>query len=87
MAFHYAADAIEKVEKIGHVLPMAKGSVALTGGTATVTIPFMRLVHMAVASSQTSNAARVSAVSGNTFTITGTGTDRVDWVAYGHPEA
>lgn len=87
MAFYYAVDSSQIVEQIGNFCPLAVGSSVLSGGSATVTVPQAYLVKMAVASSQTSNAARVSATSGNTFTITGTGTDRVDWIAFIQPRA
>ncbi len=87
MAFYYTANAAEIVEPIGHYEPIAVGSVVLSGGSATVTVPQAFVVKMAVCSSQTSNAARCSATSGNSFTVTGTGTDRVDWIAYIQPKA
>ena len=83
MAFNYTADTVEILEDVGQFPPIACGSVVLSGWSATVTIRHFSKVKMAVASSQTANAARVSATSGNTFTITGTGTDRVDWFAVG----
>jgi hypothetical protein len=87
MAFYYAADAAKIVEPVGHYLPFAEGSVVLSGGSATVTVPQAYMVKSAFCSSQTSNSARCSATSGNTFTITGTGTDRVDWLAVIIPKA
>ena len=87
MAFYYTADSAKVVEPVGHYLPIAEGSVVLSGGSATVTVPQAYIVKSAFASSQTSNSARVSATSGNTFTITGTGTDRVDWLAVIRPKA
>lgn len=86
MAFNLTADTNVLLPTLGIWSQLAYGSVALSGGSATVTIPNARDVKMAVASSQTSNAARVSATSSNTFTITGTGTDRVDWVAVVTPK-
>ena len=83
MAFFYTANTNEQMQVVGHFPPIAFGSVVLSGGTATVTIATFPFVKMAIASSQTANAARVSAVSGNTFTIIGTGTDEVDWLAVG----
>lgn len=87
MAFYFAADAQSIIEPIGQYMPMAAGSTVLSGGSATVTVPSAYIVKSAFCSSQTSNAARCSATSGNTFTITGTGTDRVDWIAYIQPKA
>lgn len=81
MAFYYTADTVDVVKSVGVLTQLVSGSVVLSGGSATVTIANARLVKMAIASSQTANAARVSATSGNTFTITGTGTDRVDYIA------
>jgi hypothetical protein len=81
MAFTLTVDSTQLLPVIGVFSQIAFGSAVLSGGSATVTIPNAREVKMAVASSQTANSARVSATSGNTFTITGTGTDRVDWIA------
>lgn len=88
MAFYYTSDMTKgPVQDIGTYTPFAEGSVVLSGGTATVTIAGASIVKSAFASSQTSNAARVSATAANTFTITGTGTDRVDWLAVIIPKA
>lgn len=87
MAFYFAADAQTIIEPIGQYMPLATGSTVLSGGSATVTVPSAFVVKSAFYSSQTSNAARCSATSANTFTITGTGTDRVDWIAYIQPKA
>ena len=82
MAFFYSADKREDIPT-GNNLPIVFGSVALSGGTATITVPGFKFVKCAFASSQTSNAARISAISANTFEITGTSTDRVDYMAIG----
>ena len=87
MAFYFSADSQSIIEPIGQYMPMAAGSTVLSGGSATVTVPSAYIVKSAFCASQTSNAARCSATSGNTFTITGTGTDRVDWIAYIQPKA
>ena len=87
MAFYFTADSSQIVASIGHYEPLAVGSAVLSGGSATVTVPQAYVVKSAFCSSQTSNAARCSATSGNTFTITGTGTDRVDWIAFIQPRA
>jgi hypothetical protein len=88
MAFYFTADSTTgPLEVVGSFTDIAYGSVVLAGGTATVTVPKFSVVKMAVASSQTSNAARCSATATNTFTITGTGTDRVDWIAIGRAKS
>jgi hypothetical protein len=87
MAFFYAADSSKIVETVGQYVSLAEGSAVLSGGTATVKVPSAFMVKSAFASSQTSSAARVSATADNTFTITGTGTDRVDWLAVIVPKA
>lgn len=87
MAFYFTADAQTIIEPIGQFMPLATGSTVLAAGSATVTVPSAYIVKSAFCSSQTSNAARCSATSANTFTITGTGTDRVDWIAYIQPRA
>lgn len=60
---------------------MVYGISALSGGTATITVPGNRQVISAWAESQTSNAARVSDTTGATLTLTGTGSDVVAWFA------
>jgi hypothetical protein len=87
MAFYYTANSQKLVEPIGHYMPMAEGSVVLSGGSATVTVAQAYKVKAVFPSSQTANSARCSAISENTFTITGTGTDRVDWLAVIIPRA
>lgn len=57
------------------------GIAALSGGTVTVTVPGNRQVITGWAQAQTANAAYVSATSGATLTVTGTGTDAVAWFA------
>lgn len=83
MAFDVTSQSPTRVENVGinHSLQMHAGVVALSGGSATVTIPGVDTVVFADASSQTANAARVSATSGQSFTITGTGSDIVMWMA------
>ena len=71
MAFFYAADAQGIMRVVGHFLQFVEGSAVLAGGTATVTVSQAFTVKSAFVSSQTSNAARVSATASNTFTITG----------------
>lgn len=83
MAFYYAADTTELLPSLGQYPQIVVGSVVLSGGTITVTVPNFSIVKGAIASSQTANAARVSAVSSNTFTITGNGSDRVDFMVWG----
>ena len=83
MAFDIVTKAPTLIENVGinHSVQMFTGVATLAGGTATVTIPGVEKVICVVASSQTSNAARYSATSGSGFTITGTGTDAVGWIA------
>lgn len=57
------------------------GIATLGSGTATVTVPGNRQVITAWAQAQTSNAAYVSATSGATLTLSGTGSDAVAWFA------
>jgi len=57
------------------------GIATLSGGTVTVTMLGNRQVITAWAQAQTANAAYVSATSGATLTVTGTGTDVVTWYA------
>ncbi len=83
MGFDTLAQDPKAMEVIGSFLPAQTGVVVLDSGSATVTLPRFQRVDTAFASSQTANAARVSATSGATFTITGTGTDIVMWLAFG----
>lgn len=87
MPFHYTANSTKILEKAGHVLPFAEGSVVLAAGIATVKVPSARKVKIALLSSQTSTAARVTDYTGNTFAIAGGTTDRVDWLAVIVPRA
>jgi hypothetical protein len=84
MAFDVLSKEPTLVENVGinHSLIMLSGVVALSSGSKTVSLPGIDKVVYANASSQTANAARISATSGNTFTITGTGTDVVMWTAH-----
>lgn len=83
MAFSISSLDPTHVENVGtqHRFDLYTGVVALSGGSATVTIPGVKHVVYASASSQTSNAARISATATNTFTITGTGSDVAMWIA------
>jgi hypothetical protein len=81
MAFNVSAQDPKVIEAVGSMTELRHGTVALSGGTATVTIPGVSSVVGAIAHSQTSNAARVSATDANTLTISGTGTDIVFWIA------
>jgi hypothetical protein len=67
---------------IGHAPVMFTGVVALSGGTATVSIPGYSRIVSAFVSAQSSNATYVGATATNTFTITGTSSDVVMWMAF-----
>lgn len=82
MAFNYTVLARKFLNVIGATVPVDYGIVALSGGTATVKTS-LDVVEIGIAQSQTANAARVSATSGRSITITGTGTDAVMWMAIG----
>lgn len=82
MAFNFTALARKALDVVGVATRAEYGIVALSGGTATVKTTF-EIVEVAFAASQTSNAARISAISDGSFTITGTGTDAVMWMAIG----
>lgn len=83
MAFNESARNPTPAEVVGSFFGGYFGTVALVAGAATVTIPGISNVFYAEASSQTANAARISATAANAFTITGTGTDIVMWFAIG----
>ena len=83
MAFALSSRSATLIKRVGVVSQpkMSYGVVALVGGTVDVTIPGAKRILAAFCESQTSNAARHSASSGSAFTITGTGTDIVEWLA------
>ena len=81
MAFNQSSVGATYVPVNGVQPNIVYGVVALSSGTITVTMPGNREVITAMAHSQTSNAARVSATSGATITITGTGSDIATWFA------
>lgn len=82
MAFNFTSLARKVLDVIGVATRGEYGIVALSGGTATVKTTF-EVVEVAFVGSQTANAARVSDISSGSFTITGTGTDAVMWLAIG----
>lgn len=82
MAFNFTSLTRRPLDVIGVATRSEYGIVALSGGTAVVKTSF-EVVEVALAGSQTSNAARVSDISAGSFTITGTGTDAVMWMAIG----
>lgn len=81
MAFNQTSLSARYLEVLGHQPKLVYGIGTLSGGTLDVTVKGGRTVVTAWAASQTSNAARVSATSGGTLTLTGTGTDTVAWFA------
>ena len=82
MAFNKTSLTKTVLDVIGVATRAEYGIATLAAGSATVKTSF-DVVEVAFAESQTSNAARVSATSGGSFTITGTGTDAVAWMAIG----
>ena len=82
MAFNFTSLSRRLLDVIGVATRAEYGIVALSGGTAVVKTTF-EIVEVAFASSQTANAARISDISAGSFTITGTGTDAVMWLAIG----
>lgn len=82
MAFNFTSLSRKVLDVIGVAVREDYGIVALSGGTADVKTS-LDIVEVAFVASQTANAARVSAISGGTITITGTGTDAVMWRAIG----
>ncbi len=82
MPFNFTSLARRVLDVIGVATRLEYGIVALSGGTAVVKTTF-EVVEVAFPSSQTSNAARISDITAGSFTITGTGTDAVMWMAIG----
>ena len=83
MGFNTTAQDPKIVEVIGSFAPVATGVVALSGGTAEVTVSNFESIDVALVHAHTANATRVTDITGNTFTITGTGTDVVMYLAVG----
>lgn len=82
MAFNFTSLARKVLDVLGVATRAEYGIVALSSGSIVVKTSF-EIVEVAFASSQTSNAARISDISAGSFTITGTGTDAVMWLAIG----
>lgn len=83
MAFDVASQSPKAVEVVGSFLQAWTGVTTLSGGSASVTIPGCKKLVAVFASPQSSNAAFVTAAAAPSFTITGTGTDTVAWLAFG----
>lgn len=81
MAYNNTSISATYVPSTGVQPNLVYGIGALVGAALTVTMPGNRQVITAWAQSHTSNAAYVSATSGATLTVTGTGTDTVAWFA------
>lgn len=58
------------------------GVSALSGGTLTVTIPGVTRILWAEVHAQSANAAYIASSAANAFTITGTSSDGVMWMAF-----
>lgn len=82
MAYYSTTVAQTAVEVVGSFLAAKRGAIALSGGTITVTIPDAKGVVQVLVSPRSANHAYCSAHSGNTFTITGTSSDVVDYIAF-----
>lgn len=85
MAFNKTSQTARLLNVIGAKCEMVCGMSTLSGGAATATVPPLKRVDGAMVTAQSANAANVTATSGNTFTIAGTGTDVVMWIAWGQP--
>ena len=81
MAFNNTSISSRYLEVLGSQPKLVYGIGTLVAGTLDVTVKGGRTVVTAWAESQTANAARVSATSGGTLTLTGTSTDVVAWFA------
>lgn len=82
MAFNFTSLSRKVLDILGVATRAEYGIVELAAGSAVVKTSF-EIVEVAFAASQTSNAARISDISSGSFTITGTGTDAVMWLAIG----
>jgi hypothetical protein len=82
MAFNFTSMARKVLDVLGVATRAEYGIGVLSGGALVVKTTF-EVVEVAFASSQTSNAARISDITAGSFTITGTGTDAVMWLAIG----
>lgn len=82
MPFNFTSMTRRVLDVLGVAVRAEYGVGVLSGGTLVVKTSFS-LVEVAFAASQTANAARVSDVTADTITLTGTGTDAVMWMAIG----
>lgn len=82
MAFNFTSLGRKVLDVLGVATRAEYGIATLAAGSAVVKTSF-EIVEVAFAASQTSNAARISDISSGSFTITGTGTDAVMWMAIG----
>lgn len=77
MAFDVTAMDPKMLDVVGITPNTAIAVVALSGGAGSVKFPGFTKIQFAVAHSQSANAARASAISGNEVTLAGTGSDVV----------
>ena len=83
MAFNFTAYNSTEVPVIGVQPKIYFGIGTISGTTCDVTVKQLKTVIVAVTSTQDANVARVSATSGNGFTVTGTNTSVFGWIAVG----
>lgn len=85
MAFNRTSQTARLLNVIGAKCELVCGMTTLSGGAATASAPPLKRVDGVVASAQSANAVNVTATSGNTFTLAGTGSDVIMWMAWGQP--
>jgi hypothetical protein len=83
MAYNITSQAPTLIDVVGQYARAVKGVVALSSGTITVTVRQFTKVEGVLCSARSSNNVYCSAHSGNTFTLTGTSADVIDYIAFG----
>lgn len=84
MAFNRTTQTSRFATVMGGACELVTGVTALVAGAATVTVTQLRRVDGVITGGP--NAATVSATATNTFTLAGTGTDSISWIAWGQPK-
>ena len=85
MAFNKTSQAARLLNVVGPKCEIVCGMTTLSGGAGTGTAVQLKTVHGVIVTAQSANAANCSATSGNQFTLGGTGSEVVMWLAWGVP--
>lgn len=84
MAFPLSSQPATQIQAVGSFTQLAWAIVTQSGGAATVTFPqFKRVLSVHVNAQNSTNATRVTDITGNVVTIAGTGSEVVMVLAIG----